>query len=178
MSKGLVLWLSPLCFANNNTTQENILVNDDLEATLTDFGISRILQISGFTMTTTAGTWRFMAPELLEAEDEPITQVTASTDVWAFSMIVLEMRTLVDAFNPQSYMEHRYSPNAFHSGTLRTMPKSLRLSQLVFVPSDGAIRRSMMRFGTNWNRVGISKPASDHLLKFSRDSLLRSGRWQ
>lgn len=66
----------------------NILMNDRLEASLTDFGISRILEMSGFTTKTMSVTWRYAAPELLDNE-EP--RVTAATDVWAFAMTVLEV---------------------------------------------------------------------------------------
>lgn len=66
----------------------NILMNDRLEASLTDFGLSRILEMSGFTTKTMSVTWRYAAPELLDNE-EP--RVTAATDVWAFAMTVLEV---------------------------------------------------------------------------------------
>jgi serine/threonine protein kinase len=57
---------------------------------LTDFGLSLILRESGFTTKTISGTWRFMAPELMVAEEVRI-QVTPATDVWAFGMTVVEV---------------------------------------------------------------------------------------
>jgi len=72
----------------------NILVNDEHEACIADFGLSRILGESGFTTKSVAGTCRWMAYELVELsdeEDESIPQVTMASDIWAFGMTVLEM---------------------------------------------------------------------------------------
>jgi serine/threonine protein kinase len=70
--------------------QSNILINDEGKASLTDFGLSIILHASGFTTKTTAGTWRFMAPELMAADDI-YTRVSKATDVWAFAMTIIEV---------------------------------------------------------------------------------------
>jgi len=69
----------------------NILVDEKLQARITDFGLSRILIVSGLTTTTQAGTWRYMAYELLVDEAEPVQRTNATTDVWAFGMTVVEM---------------------------------------------------------------------------------------
>ncbi|KAG2153303.1 kinase-like domain-containing protein [Suillus clintonianus] len=72
----------------------NILIDDTGKAVLADFGHSRILGVSGFTTitTTTAGTFRYMAPELMvpETHDSTPTPTTAS-DVWAAGMTGLEI---------------------------------------------------------------------------------------
>ena len=70
--------------------QSNVLINDKGEASLADFGTAIILQKSGFTTRTTAGTWRFMAPELMEA-DEVHTQVSKATDIYAVAMTYVEV---------------------------------------------------------------------------------------
>jgi len=73
----------------------NILVNDEYEACITDFGLSRVLGESGFTTKSICGTCRWMACELItpsnEEEEETIPQITTATDVWAFGMTVLEI---------------------------------------------------------------------------------------
>ncbi|KII88351.1 hypothetical protein PLICRDRAFT_621516 [Plicaturopsis crispa FD-325 SS-3] len=75
----------------------NILINDNFEACLSDFGLSRILDVSGFTTNAMAGTFRWMAQELLRtngADDEDRTpRVTTASDIWAFAMTVLEILT-------------------------------------------------------------------------------------
>jgi serine/threonine protein kinase len=74
------------------------LINDKHEASITDFGLSRILETSGFTTKNVAGTCRWMAYELLQPEDdddddtEYSVPITAATDVWAFGMTVIEAR--------------------------------------------------------------------------------------
>jgi serine/threonine protein kinase len=71
-------------------------VNDEGEACITDFGLARILEASGFTTKSVGGTCRWMAYELIapsdEEEEEVIPQVTVATDIWAFGMTVLEVR--------------------------------------------------------------------------------------
>lgn len=72
----------------------NILIDDAGNAVLADFGHSRILGISGFTTnrTTVAGTFRYMAPELMVPENNEITPTpTIASDVWAAGMTGLEI---------------------------------------------------------------------------------------
>ncbi|TDL16125.1 kinase-like protein [Rickenella mellea] len=80
----------------------NILINDDGEACLTDFGLARVLQSSGFTTKTIAGTVRWMAMELVapDVDDEKYSNdddltipLTEPTDVWALGMTILEILT-------------------------------------------------------------------------------------
>ena len=70
-------------------------MNDKHEACIADFGLSRILEASGFTTKSVGGTFRWMAHELLAPEGDSIPQVTAASDVWAFAMTVLEVRSRV-----------------------------------------------------------------------------------
>ena len=69
----------------------NILINDKGEASLIDFGVARILQTSGFTTKTSQATWRYFAPEMMNSDDDIIQRVTTETDVYAFSMTVIEV---------------------------------------------------------------------------------------
>jgi serine/threonine protein kinase len=69
-------------------------VNDDHDACLTDFGLARTLETSGFTTESVCGTCRWMAYELIapcEEEEESVPRVTVATDIWAFGMTVLEV---------------------------------------------------------------------------------------
>lgn len=70
-----------------------MLINDDGQACLADFGLSRVVGASGFTTQTASTTLRFTPPELIPLEDhEEILKATAASDVWAFSMTVIEVR--------------------------------------------------------------------------------------
>ena len=57
------------------------------------FGISRLLGRSGFDTPTFAGSARQMAPELMPEFGDP--RVTKESDVYAFSMVALEVRDLL-----------------------------------------------------------------------------------
>ncbi|KZT21085.1 kinase-like protein [Neolentinus lepideus HHB14362 ss-1] len=71
----------------------NILMSEG-GAALCDFGLSRILDVKGFTTQTVGGTCRWMAPELLECDKaEELPRVTTFSDIWAFAMTVLEIIT-------------------------------------------------------------------------------------
>jgi serine/threonine protein kinase len=80
-----------LCF-----TQTNVLINDDGHAVLCDFGLSQIveevLEPTGCTTTSTAGSLRWDAPEVL-ASDAP-TRLTPASDVWSFGCTGYEVSIL------------------------------------------------------------------------------------
>lgn len=68
-----------------------MLINDDYEAELSDFGLSRVLQglggPSGFTTSETPkGTLNYMAGELFNVEKP---KQTCETDVYAFGGLIL-----------------------------------------------------------------------------------------
>ncbi|KAG2159128.1 kinase-like domain-containing protein [Suillus bovinus] len=72
----------------------NILIDDEGNAVLADFGHSRILGNSGFTTSTMtiAGTFRYMAPELMVPENPDIAPTpTIASDIWAAGMTGLEI---------------------------------------------------------------------------------------
>ncbi|KAH7909352.1 kinase-like domain-containing protein [Hygrophoropsis aurantiaca] len=77
---------------------KNVLINDKGEACLTDFGLSRIVDLSGFTTKNlSAGTTRWMAYELLvvykkeDLQPSELPRPTPASDVWAFGMTALEV---------------------------------------------------------------------------------------
>jgi len=68
--------------------QGNILINDDGEPTLTDFGLSK--DNSAVTSSTLkgVGSVRWTAPELLNGSTK-----TMASDVYAVAMVIYEVRT-------------------------------------------------------------------------------------
>lgn len=73
-------------------------MSDTGEARISDFGLSRILETSGFTTKGAGGTCRWMAYELIVSPDnygedgeEYVPQPTIASDVWAFGMTALEV---------------------------------------------------------------------------------------
>lgn len=107
---GALSYLHDMSIIHGDIKASNILINDEGQASLTDFGLSTVLQASGFTPRAVPGTRSFIAPdlvktkavrwqapELFESGMEPgkgyIQRVTQATDVWAFSMTVIEILT-------------------------------------------------------------------------------------
>lgn len=73
--------------------QGNILVTDDGEACLCDFGLSFILELAGPSSMTSAfcGSVRWMAPELVYSD--PLVFRSASTDVYSFGAVAYQVCT-------------------------------------------------------------------------------------
>ncbi|KAG1817929.1 kinase-like domain-containing protein [Suillus subaureus] len=106
----------------------NILINDAGNAVLADFGHSRILGTSGFTTgtMTIAGTFRYMAPELMIPENPDTTPTpTMASDIWAAGMTGLEILSgknpYVDKTDSQlvSAMVANQLPNKAHYRLVR-----------------------------------------------------------
>ena len=64
---------------------------------MSDFGRSKLIEHRGFTTATIAGSARQMAPELLpasESESDGPPELAKEADVYAFSMVALEVSDL------------------------------------------------------------------------------------
>ncbi|CDP14106.1 unnamed protein product [Coffea canephora] len=70
---------------HRDVSSNNILLNSQLEATLSDFGTARILELDSSNQTVIAGTFGYMAPELAYTM-----MVTEKSDVHSFGVVVLE----------------------------------------------------------------------------------------
>jgi serine/threonine protein kinase len=94
-----VSWPSPYtnCFLFIRLRQKNILINDEGKACITDFGLTRELEVPDFTTELVEGSTRWMAKELLSWEYDGVPQlITEASDTWAFGMTVLEVRLSID----------------------------------------------------------------------------------
>ena len=74
----------------------NILISYRKDACLCDFGLARVIQNSGgpsgFTTSNFAGSVRYMAPELLNPDDEEtVPLVDAASDIYALGCVGLEV---------------------------------------------------------------------------------------
>ncbi|PVG00057.1 kinase-like protein [Serendipita vermifera] len=77
----------------------NVLISDTGDACLCDFGLARVIYTgsgsSGFTTTNFAGSIRYMAPELLDSEEdeEDLPNLSVETDIYALGCVGVEMVT-------------------------------------------------------------------------------------
>ncbi|XP_059160582.1 mitogen-activated protein kinase kinase kinase 2-like [Physella acuta] len=69
----------------------NILMVDDMNIKLTDFGISEIIDDNG--VATEIGTVRYMAPEVIYTDGGKIINYTSRADIWSVGCTVVEMLT-------------------------------------------------------------------------------------
>lgn len=85
--------------------QANVLIDVDGNARLGDFGRARLMDHKGYT-TSFAGTFRWLAPELIdipvddseEIDDQSwVPRLTKQTDVYALGMVLLEVRCQLSA---------------------------------------------------------------------------------
>ncbi|MCK4836930.1 MAG: protein kinase, partial [Candidatus Aminicenantes bacterium] len=67
----------------------NILIDDNGQAIITDFGLAKLTDLSKLTRnTSTLGTVHYMSPENIEGEE-----VDCRTDIWSFGVVFYEMIT-------------------------------------------------------------------------------------
>jgi len=93
-------YLHDLSIIHGDVKGSNILINDNGQACITDFCLSRTMQSIGVTTQMVPGALRYMAPELINCpdEDEEFVLPTKETDVWAFSMTAIEIFTGSEPF--------------------------------------------------------------------------------
>jgi serine/threonine protein kinase len=72
--------------------KENVLIDSQGRARLTDFGLATILHATATTATAGRGTVRYMAPELLDWEDSESGRSTKASDMYALGVTVWRVR--------------------------------------------------------------------------------------
>ncbi|KAG4937409.1 hypothetical protein AAZX31_18G237900 [Glycine max] len=71
---------------HRDVTTKNVLLNLEMKACLSDFGIARLLKSGSFNRTVLAGTYGYIAPELAYSDC-----VTQKCDVYSFGVVALEI---------------------------------------------------------------------------------------
>lgn len=70
--------------------QTNIMMGDDNQPRLIDFGISRIVGVRGYTTTGNGTSWAWAAPELLQ-DDGTSAPKTQKSDIYALASTFVEV---------------------------------------------------------------------------------------
>jgi hypothetical protein len=79
---------------------QNVLLNEDGQAKMTDFGIARSVDVQGVTITgTVLGTSEYIAPEQARGQ-----QVNALTDVYSLGVVLYELLTGTVPFEGESFV--------------------------------------------------------------------------
>ncbi|KLO08683.1 kinase-like protein [Schizopora paradoxa] len=110
--------------------QDNILISDNNNPLIADFGISRILTSTNTSWTNLGGSARWMAMELLEFNPGDGTSGTGSgrhtkgTDVWAYGMVVYE---LLSGSVPYAALKNEFQvASAISKGQTPCIPSSVK----------------------------------------------------
>ncbi|KDQ12063.1 hypothetical protein BOTBODRAFT_430229 [Botryobasidium botryosum FD-172 SS1] len=142
---------------------DNILVDNKGHACLSDFGLSRIFQFvkTGLTTTTAAGSYRWMAPELLFPENDKPAMVTKESDMYALGCLGIEIFTDQRPWDPLS--DPQVLIRVYHGETPpRPKPTSV-LSDFIW---------SMLR--PCWRPNPFDRPRVEH---FYISLCIRAGVW-
>ena len=80
-----------------NIHQNNVLISDDGQAQITDFGVACILDVQGYTTSESAPrNIRYVAPELMPInpaqEDDKRPHPTLESDIYSLAILLLQVR--------------------------------------------------------------------------------------
>ncbi|KAM0834990.1 hypothetical protein ACQ4PT_063225 [Festuca glaucescens] len=161
----------PSPIVHRDITSNNILLDIEFRACISDFGTAKILNIEGRNLTRLAGTKGYLAPELAYTEN-----VTEKCDVYSFGVLVLE---LFMGFHPgdllssislttrksdmcvQDLLDSRLVlPDAETAREIHTM-----LSVAVQCLEPNPTRRATAQHASNELSAGIKK-SEDHLVDY------------
>ncbi|KAK1235366.1 hypothetical protein PQX77_001414 [Marasmius sp. AFHP31] len=129
----------------------NVLITRLLRACIADFGLSRIADTQGIGVTSStrsAGTMRWLAPELLSGDERP----SKTSDMYSFACVCYEIFTGLPPFaelkNDMAVML------AVHQGRCPSRPQVLELSNAMWALMTGC-----------WNTTPEARPTADQALK-------------
>ncbi|KAG6601687.1 MDIS1-interacting receptor like kinase 2, partial [Cucurbita argyrosperma subsp. sororia] len=104
---------------HRDVTTNNILLDSNFDAFLSDFGVARFLDVESSNHTVVRGTYGYIAPELAYT-----TVVTEKCDVYSFGVVALETimgkhpRELLKRFMVENYSKYSYQGIVGHTSKI------------------------------------------------------------
>lgn len=84
-------------FIHRDLKPENVMIDENSDAFLIDFGISKIISDKSYTMTRAKGSLNYMAPENLQCSaneyNENVATISTKVDVWSFGCLIAFLYT-------------------------------------------------------------------------------------
>ncbi|XP_055590222.1 serine/threonine-protein kinase 32B [Uranotaenia lowii] len=157
---------------------DNILLDEEGHAHLTDFNIATRLQPDGLACSM-SGTKPYMAPEVFMCALEEIAGYSYPVDWWSLGVVAYEMRSGVRPFvvhsstplvevknilNTQAHFPRHWSDNF-----IDLLSKLLNFHPGARISSKQELQQTKLLRGTNWDRILAKqanppfKPSKDHL---------------
>jgi len=90
MAEGLA-FLHDLSVVHRDLKTANVILDDDLNCKICDFGLTITLDRTHMTVWGLQGSPRYMAPEQLDASDHKPTRITEKVDIWQMGCVLMEL---------------------------------------------------------------------------------------
>lgn len=87
-----------------NLKPENILIDNNNELKITDFGISKIAERKSYSPIKVIENMRYFSPEALNAGDN-LSIITFKSDIWSYGIVILELAFGRDTYRNTDIME-------------------------------------------------------------------------
>ncbi|KAG8921483.1 hypothetical protein FRC01_000226 [Tulasnella sp. 417] len=179
---------------NIHVAKANVLVSDQHDAVLCDFGLAAFTEDStGSGLTTSGlvkGSIRYMSPELFEESEA---KLTLESDIWAWACTIFQVSSLPDGSQPSvdkrvfwlqiitnviPYLDRRRDQNVIAAAVRGISPGSMELlgdlAQKVDIPSGSILTTLQTLIPECWVSEPQKRPASSNILERLKYSDLRS----
>lgn len=123
-------------FIHRDIKPGNVIVDEDWNTHLIDFGISKICINKRYTITRTKGTLSYLAPECLEIhelneEEEILSKITTKVDVWSFGCLICYLFSGISPWDNQYQGSDPEIQKALMTKTLFPIPDKIQTNAIL-----------------------------------------------
>ncbi|CAE7898284.1 unnamed protein product, partial [Symbiodinium sp. KB8] len=135
MAEGLA-FLHDLSVVHRDLKTANVILDDDLNCKICDFGLTITLDRTHMTVWGLQGSPRYMAPEQLDASDHKPTRITEKVDIWQMGCVLMELwrrkAELMLLALPNTYTKERWGAKLleFVAGEAEEVCEALPLEKI------------------------------------------------